>query len=85
MFKGKSYLATKYFGKYTLGKKSTFKVDFGLFLFWRYFFKENCKSQVWWNMPVIPAFRRLRQEDHKFKVSLSYITRHCLTKKKRKL
>jgi hypothetical protein len=24
------------------------------------------KSQIWWYMPVIPAFKRLRQEDLKF-------------------
>jgi hypothetical protein len=29
-------------------------------------------------MPVIPALRRLRQEDLEFKVSLSYIVRICL-------
>jgi hypothetical protein len=33
-------------------------------------------------MLVIPAFGRLRQEDCEFEVSLSYITRHCLKKKK---
>jgi hypothetical protein len=31
---------------------------------------------VWWCIPVIPALRRVRQEDHKFKTSLSYIARH---------
>jgi hypothetical protein len=31
-------------------------------------------------MPVIPALRRLRQEDCKFKVSLAYIVRPCLKK-----
>jgi hypothetical protein len=29
-------------------------------------------------MPVIPALRRLRQEDHEFKTSLGYIARPCL-------
>jgi hypothetical protein len=33
--------------------------------------------------PVIPALWRLRQEDLKFKVSLGYIVRVCLKKKKR--
>jgi hypothetical protein len=31
-------------------------------------------------MPVIPALRRLRQEDHKTEVSLGYIVRLCLKK-----
>jgi hypothetical protein len=35
-------------------------------------------------MPVIPALQRLRQEDHEFEVSLSYIERLCLKKKKKK-
>jgi hypothetical protein len=35
-------------------------------------------------MPVIPASRRLRQEDHEFKASLSYIATHCHEKKKKK-
>jgi hypothetical protein len=33
-------------------------------------------SQTWWYMPIIPAFRRLREEDCKFKASLDYIGRH---------
>jgi hypothetical protein len=28
---------------------------------------------MWWPMPIIPALRRLRQEDHKFKANLGYI------------
>jgi hypothetical protein len=28
---------------------------------------------VWWYMPVIPVFGRLRQEDYEFEVSLDYI------------
>jgi hypothetical protein len=31
-------------------------------------------------MPVIPTLRRLRQEDYKFKASLSYITKSGLKK-----
>jgi hypothetical protein len=34
-------------------------------------------------MPVISAPGRLRPEDHEFKVSLSYILRPCLKKKKK--
>jgi hypothetical protein len=33
------------------------------------------------SMPVMLALGRLRQEDHKFKASLYYITRLCLRKK----
>lgn len=29
--------------------------------------------QVWWYTPVVSTLRRGRQEDHKFKVLLSYI------------
>jgi hypothetical protein len=35
-------------------------------------------------MPVIPALRRLRQEDHEFKASLGNIGRPCL-KNERKI
>jgi hypothetical protein len=37
---------------------------------------------VWWYIPVIPAIRRLRWENPKFKPSLGYIVRPCLKKKK---
>lgn len=41
--------------------------------------KRKCMYyQVWKSLPVIPAFRKLRQEDHEFKSSLSYIGRYCL-------
>jgi hypothetical protein len=40
--------------------------------------------QVWWCMPIIPAFRRWRQEKPKFQASLGYIFRDCLKKKKKK-
>jgi hypothetical protein len=33
-------------------------------------------------MPVIPALRRLRQEDREFKASLSYIVRLYFKKKR---
>jgi hypothetical protein len=35
-------------------------------------------------MPDIPAFGRLRQEDLKFKASLSYIVRPCLKQREKK-
>jgi hypothetical protein len=35
-------------------------------------------------MPVIPALRRLRQENLKFEASLSNIAKSCLKKKKKK-
>jgi hypothetical protein len=34
--------------------------------------KDEVKSQACWGSPVIPAPRRLRQEDVKFKTSLGY-------------
>jgi hypothetical protein len=30
-------------------------------------------SQAWWYTAVIPAFRRLRKENHEFQASLGYI------------
>jgi hypothetical protein len=41
-------------------------------------------NHVWWCTPVIPAFGRLRQEDHEFKASLGHIARLCLKKKDKK-
>lgn len=39
---------------------------------------------MWWCTPIIPAFRRLRQEDlHEFEASLNYIVRTCLKKKQK--
>jgi hypothetical protein len=32
-------------------------------------------SRVWWYIPVIPVFWRLKQEDHEFKAILSYAAR----------
>jgi hypothetical protein len=37
---------------------------------------------MWWCMPVIPVFGRLRKENLEFKVTLSYIP--GLSKKKKK-
>jgi hypothetical protein len=40
--------------------------------------KKKKRSGAWWYTPIIPAFRRLRQEDHEFESSQHYIIRHCL-------
>jgi hypothetical protein len=37
---------------------------------------------AWWHTPIIPALRRLLEEDLKFKASLGYVARPCLKKKK---
>jgi hypothetical protein len=39
---------------------------------------------VRWYIPVIPALRRLKQKDLKFKASLGYIVRPVSKKRKRK-
>jgi hypothetical protein len=39
---------------------------------------------MWWYIPAIPALRRLRQEDHEFKICLGYVTKPCLKKIKTK-
>jgi hypothetical protein len=36
--------------------------------------------QAWWYIPIIPALRRLRQEDCEFKTSLGYIVKLYLKK-----
>jgi hypothetical protein len=35
-------------------------------------------NYAWWCTHIIPAFRRLKQEDLEFEANLSYIVRHCL-------
>jgi hypothetical protein len=35
-------------------------------------------------MPIIPALRKLRQEDCELKASLVYMTRPCLKRRRRK-
>jgi hypothetical protein len=37
-------------------------------------------NRAWWHMPIIPAFRRLRQEGYTFRTSLDDIMRPCLKK-----
>jgi hypothetical protein len=43
--------------------------------------RKKCHIQAWWHMPVIPALRRLRQEDCTVRASLGCILRHCLKNK----
>jgi hypothetical protein len=38
---------------------------------------EKIGGQAWWCSAIIPAFGRLRQENHEFKGSLNYIVRPC--------
>lgn len=42
-------------------------------------YKNPLKSQMWWYIAVIPALKRLRQEEHKLEASLGYlkITKIC--------
>jgi hypothetical protein len=36
---------------------------------------------VWWYVSLIPALKRLRQEDNKFEASLGYTANPCLKTK----
>jgi hypothetical protein len=40
------------------------------------------KSQTWWFRPIITVLEKQRQENCKFKDSLSYIARLCVKKTK---
>jgi hypothetical protein len=46
------------------------------------FLFNNASCWAWWYIPVIPALRRLRQEDYEYEASLNYIAKFCLKKKK---
>jgi hypothetical protein len=48
-----------------------------------WWFLKKLESQAWWHTPVIPALRRLREEEHEFEVRLGYIIRPNLKKKKK--
>jgi hypothetical protein len=37
---------------------------------------------VWWCTSIIPALRRLIQEEHEFEAILGYTAKHCLKKQK---
>jgi hypothetical protein len=39
--------------------------------------KSSVCNQVWWNIPVIPALGRLRQQEYNFKATVGYIARLC--------
>jgi hypothetical protein len=45
---------------------------------------KKAESWTWWWTSVIPALRRLPQENLKFKASLGYIVGPCLKRKKNK-
>jgi hypothetical protein len=46
--------------------------------------KKSSVSLVWWYMPVIPTFKRLRQEDQEFEANLSLIGRPYFKQNKTK-
>jgi hypothetical protein len=46
--------------------------------------RRKVSSWMWWCLSVIPALRRLRQENCEFEGSLGYITKLYLQKQKRR-
>jgi hypothetical protein len=47
------------------------------------FITSRSRSQAWCCIPVIPALGQLRQEDHEFEVTLSYIVRTYIKERER--
>jgi hypothetical protein len=41
----------------------------------------DARSRVWHCTPIIPALRKVRQEDCEFKASLGYTAKPCFKKK----
>lgn len=41
------------------------------------------KGQAWWNMPVTPALKKLRQVSHKLQAAWTTYSKPCLKKKKK--
>jgi hypothetical protein len=76
------YLIGRECHKYSKPKLSSRKATGLVLVTYRNEICENSKlgCQVWWHTPVIPALRRLRQEDCKFKVCLGFIVRPHLKK-----
>jgi hypothetical protein len=62
----------------------SFTEDNQTFLIWDNRTRTLARHQAWWYVPVIPALRRQKQEDSKFKTSLGYKTKPYLQKIQKK-